>query len=1345
MDTWSRIKRRLSGKTTETSKTPPTTHVLGSARREDLTETDVPLDGQSLIADAEAAVPDHWNIGDVILDQYEVTGSLGEGGMGAVYQVYHRGWNLDLAVKSPKLKKITSKEDFIHEAETWMNLGLHPHIVSCYYVRTLGGIPRVFAEYVAGGSLSNLIRTRKLYEGGHEKALERILDIAIQFAWGLHYAHEQGLIHQDVKPANTMMTTDGTAKVTDFGLAKAHVMAGEGEMPDLSAGQSILVSWGGMTPAYCSPEQATKGILSRKTDIWSWAASVLEMFVGSNTWKQGEKAGEELARFERQDAVIPMMPAEVANLLDWCFQQRPEERPATMLDVATKLQAIYAGLVGKPYPRKAPKPAELLADSRNNRALSLLDLGKIEEAKQEWEQALQDDPQHLEAMYNRGLVLWREAKLTDDALVQQLETVRASQGDRWQVMYLLALVHRERGDEGAALSWLRQAVQQAPTETEAQALQEQIREIQEQIQFDAIAPGCCLRIFSERMDRVSSVSLSADSRLALSGSWDQCVRLWEVATGSCLRTLRGHSGWVISVHLSADGKLALSGGLDGTVRLWEVATGHCLRTFRGHSARVTSVSLDADSRWALSGSLDGTVRLWEVTTGRRLRTFRGHTSDVTSVSLGADGRLALSGSWDQSVRLWEVATGRCLHTFSEHTSPVDSVSLSADSTLALSGSADGTMRLWEVATGRCLRTFFGHASPVDLLGLNPDSMPALSESADGTMRPESAMDHFLHPTSRRTARVTSVNLSTDSHLALSGSWDQSVRLWEVATGRCLHTFSGHTERVTSVSLSADGRLALSGSVDGTMRLWKTSHEPFSSPARLSQIPIQPHEDYVENLLRIEIQVVEHLQRAEDALSGALFATALECVNKARALPGRERLSKCLEIQAKLLLHCPKVGLRAAWLSKIFQGHTGVVTSVQLSADGRLALSGSWDKTIRLWEVATGRCLRTFSGHTASVTSVSLSVDGRLALSGSLDQTMRLWEVATDGYLHTFLGHTDVVTSVSLSADGRLALSGSWDQTVRLWEVATGHCLRTFSGHTERVTSVSLSADGRLALSGSWDQTMRLWEVATGRCLHTFSGHTALITSVNLSVDGHWALSGAADGIVRLWEVDTGDCRHIFARNQHEKRLVSLSANDDKARADKVVRLLEESTGLRLHTSAGHTERVDSVYLSTDNLWILSGGMDEAAHLWKAATGHCLHTFLGHTDVVTSVSLSADGRWALSGSWDQTVRLWELDWELEAHDSVDWDKEALPALETFLTLHTPYAGKLPSDREPAEQEIQQALTRRGKPFWSEQDFQGLIRQLQYAGYGWLRPEGVRRQLEKRAASWQGPPPLTGIPN
>jgi WD40 repeat protein len=171
----------------------------------------------------------------------------------------------------------------------------------------------------------------------------------------------------------------------------------------------------------------------------------------------------------------------------------------------------------------------------------------------------------------------------------------------------------------------------------------------------------------------------------------------------------------------------------------------------------------------------------------------------------------------------------------------------------------------------------------------------------------------------------------------------------------------------------------------------------------------------------------------------------------------------------------------------------------------------------------------------------------------------------------------------------------------------------------------------------------------------------------------------------------------------------------------------------------------SICLSLDGRFALSGSEDKTLRLWDVMTGECLHVLEGHLGPVRSVSLSADSRFALSGGGDfgvndYLVRLWQLDWDLEARDPADWDEGARPYLETFLTLHTPYAGTLPQDREPSEEEIALALTRRGRSTWIEQDFQALIKELQYAGYGWLRPEGVHAELERMAHDWQGPPPL-----
>ena len=238
-----------------------------------------------------------WRDGEVIDGQYKVIRLAGEGGMGWVYQVRHLQWGIDLAVKQPK-PKILSAEDFEEEAEAWVSLGLHPNLCCCHYLRQLDGLPTVFAEYVSGGSLHDWIADRRLYEGQDADVLRRVLDVAIQFAWGLDHAHQRGMVHQDVKPHNVLLdTSDGdiNVKVTDFGLARARAGTGlASPAPGADAGEaaSIRVSRAGLTKAYASPEQMRRVVLSQRTDVYSYAVSVLEMFTGKLLWTKGDEAGQ---------------------------------------------------------------------------------------------------------------------------------------------------------------------------------------------------------------------------------------------------------------------------------------------------------------------------------------------------------------------------------------------------------------------------------------------------------------------------------------------------------------------------------------------------------------------------------------------------------------------------------------------------------------------------------------------------------------------------------------------------------------------------------------------------------------------------------------------------------------------------------------------------------------------------------------------------------------------------------------------------------------------------------------------------------------------------------------------
>jgi len=620
--------------------------------------------------------------------------------------------------------------------------------------------------------------------------------------------------------------------------------------------------------------------------------------------------------------------------------------------------------------------------------------------------------------------------------------------------------------------------------------------------------------------QVNSVAFSPDGKLALSGSHDNTLRLWDVATGRELRTFTGHSGDVSSVAFSPDGKLALSGSDDQTLRLWEVETGKEIRIFTGHSYSVNSVAFSPDGRFALSGSDDKTLRLWDVTTGNSLRTFTGHYGNVNSVAFSPDGKLALSGSGsyrdnkDNTFRLWEVETGKEIRTFPGHSESVNSVAFSPDGKLAFSGSDDDTLQLWEVTTGKELRSFTGDYYNVKSVAFSPDGRFALSGGWSGGLRLwDIETGKEIRTFTEGSSYVESVAFSPDGKLALSGSHDNTLRLWEVETGKAIRTFTGHSSSVNSVSFSLDGKLALSGG-DETIRVWdmETGKQLYTYCSQVESVSFSP--DGKLALLRS----YRNTDRLWDVEAGKEIRT---------------------------------VTIRT------FDAYSFSLSN----PDGRFVFSRNADKhTFRLWEVATGKQLRSFIGHSDSVNSVVFSSDSKLALSGSDDKTLRLWEVATGKQLRSFIGHSDSVNSVILNSDDRLALSGSDDKTLRLWEVATGKEIRTFTGHSDNVNYMGFSPDDRFVFSVDYENIVRLWDLKTGKEIPFFGRDFPNVKSVTFCFDRKLAFLGNDDDSIRVLDLKINKEIFIVTGYSSDGKLMSP---DGKLALDKTMRLWNVSLSKEL--------------------------------------------------------------------------------------------------------------------------------------------------------------------------------------
>ncbi|MCA2505209.1 MAG: hypothetical protein IM550_19195 [Microcystis sp. M54BS1] len=327
------------------------------------------------------------------------------------------------------------------------------------------------------------------------------------------------------------------------------------------------------------------------------------------------------------------------------------------------------------------------------------------------------------------------------------------------------------------------------------------------------------------------------------------------------------------------------------------------------------------------------------------------------------------------------------------------------------------------------------------------------------------------------------------------------------------------------------------------------------------------------------------------------------------------------------------------------GHNMRVTSVSFSRDGRTLASGSRDNTIKLWNIRTGKEIRTLQGHNSRVSSVSFSRDGKTLASGSDDKTIKLWNVETGQEIRTFKGHNGSVFSVSFSPDGKTLATSSGDNTIKLWNVETGQEIRTLSGHNSFVYSVNFSSDGKTLVTGSGDNTIKLWNVETGQEIRTLSGHNSFVRSVSFSSDGKTLATGSGDKTIKLWNIETGQEIRTFKGHNKPISSVSFSSNGKTLATgsdDKTIKLWNGSTGQAIRTLKGHNGSVFSVNFSSDGKTLATGSDDKTIKLWNVETGQEIRTLQGHNKPVTSVSFSRDGRTLASGSWDNTIKLWDIE-------------------------------------------------------------------------------------------------------
>jgi WD40 repeat protein len=633
-------------------------------------------------------------------------------------------------------------------------------------------------------------------------------------------------------------------------------------------------------------------------------------------------------------------------------------------------------------------------------------------------------------------------------------------------------------------------------------------------------------------DANGQIAFSPDEKLLATGSVDDSLKLWDLSAGLQLRSLSARGHHVEGVAFSPDGHLlATAGGRDQNVKLWDVESGqeirtlNCSRSGARADLEVIKVEFSSDGQWLAAATNDTAVTTWEVSSGRSAGAFHSNERLDRVVAVNLDSRLAATAAADSNtVQVWDLSTGNSVRTLNSNAGTLRTVLFSRDGHYLLAaGESAGSV--WDVAQGREMYALPENESAYNNFAFSRDSsllvragkkVITIMEAATGQERVtiNGAAASYFHDIAFSPSGRWLASVIYNSETGLD-----SVKIWDVVTGREVSSLGGNTRGVVAVGIDPNGRWLAVGNRNLTFNLWDMSRgrEVYTFGAHEKSVNWGP-------------------MAATFSPDGRLLAAS-------DIKGGEKHIVTVLDAATGQKLHS-------------LSGLQSVAVSISFSPDGELLAASDYYGSLEIWRTKTWEKDESFPFDQPSLgeltrlsatgglilpsVSVAFSRDGRW-LATDRPEALAIWDVTTHKIVRTLSGTN--IRSFEFSPDSkRIAAADLGAQALNVWDVDSGNRLAEISTRDAVVNRIAFSPDGRWVATACEDNVVRLLDVASGRKLRDFVGHSGAISSVVFSPDGHWLISGSQDGTTRIWDLARGEERVALVTFPNARDWLTVAPN-----------------------------------------------------------------------------------------------------------------------------------------------------------------------------------------------------------